>query len=221
MNNDQLYSNDIHRFGRISTSIAIFLMFLVPIGTTLYFRVELDWKNVIAAALQLCVVFIPVQLTEVLSFTPLLGSGGTYLSFVTGNVMNMKLPAATSAQRLLNVEAASPEGEVVSLLAIGMSSITTTLILFVGMLALTPLQPILSAPILQPGFNNIMPALMGTMLLPHLLKRPQMCVVPAIIATVLAFVDPKYGLNQGYWMLVTMAASIAVAVYTTKGKKTI
>ena len=214
--NDVAYFNEIHRFGRISTTIAIVLMFMVPLGTMLYFGVEVNWQATFAAAAQLCVVFIPVQLTEVLSFTPLLGAGGTYLSFVTGNVMNMKLPAATSAQRLLNVDPASSEGEIVSILAIGMSSITTTLILFVGMLLLTPLQPILSAPFLKPGFDNIMPALMGTMLLPHLLKRPKVCIVPAIVATLAALFDGRYGFNQGYWMILTMAFAIGIAVLTTK-----
>ena len=127
------YYSSIHRLGRWSTLIGIALMFMVPIAATIIYDVNLNTATIVAAAIQLCIVFIPTQLTEVISFSPILGAGGTYLSFITGNVMNMKLPAAAAGHRLMNVEPHSDEGEVVSVLAIGMSSITTTLIIFAGM----------------------------------------------------------------------------------------
>ena len=98
------YYSSIHRLGRWSPLIDIVLMFMVPLVTTIIYDVKLNPAAIIAAAIQLCIVFIPTQLTEVISFSPILGAGGTYLSFITGNVMNMKLPAAAAGHRLMDVE---------------------------------------------------------------------------------------------------------------------
>ena len=215
MNNQQQdYYASIHRLGRWSTIIAILLMFSVPLFSTLYYQVDLNVTTVLAAAAQLCIVFIPTQLTEVISFSPVLGAGGTYLSFITGNVMNMKLPAAASGHKLANVEPHSDEGEVVSVLSIGMSSITTTVIIFLGMFLLTPFLPYLENPILQPGFNNIMPALLGTMLLPYLLKHTKYAIVPLVLALLAGIVVPsaKYSSYQGYLLLAIMVISVIATI---------
>lgn len=215
----QDYYSSIHRLGRWSTLVAIGLMLCVPLFTTLFFKVELNWALVFAAAVQLCIVFIPTQLTEVLSYSPILGSGGTYLAFITGNVMNMKVPAANAGHKLLGVEPHSEEGEVVSVLSIGMSSIVTTLIVFLGIFALAPLMPYLSSPSLQPAFNSIMPALMGAMLLPHLLKNFKLTLVPILLVTLAGIFITKYSTYQGYLMLVVMVCSVAASILLTKNKE--
>lgn len=220
----QDYYTSIHRLGRVSTLAAILLMFSVPLISTLYYGVDLNFATILAAAAQLCIVFIPTQLTEVLSFSTILGAGGTYLSFITGNVMNMKLPAAASGHKLANVEPHSDEGEVVSVLSIGMSSITTTVIIFLGMFLLTPFIKYLENPVLQPGFNNIMPALLGTMILPYLLKHTKVAVVPLVLSVVAGILIPsaKYSSYQGYLLLAVMVvsvfASIKLSSQTQKGE---
>lgn len=206
------YDDEIHAFGRFSTITAIILMFSVPFGIMLYYDVNINWTATFAAALQLCIVFIPTNLIEVISFSPILGSGGTYLSFITGNVMNMKLPAATSALHLAEVEPHSDEGEVVLVLSIGASSITTTIIVFVGMLLLAPLTPILQSEFLKPAFSNIMPALLGTMLFPAFLKTPKYAIVPLILSTLAGVYVVNYGANQGYLLICIMIISVIAAL---------
>ncbi len=210
------FNDSIHTLGRWSNTVAILLMFCVPLVTMITYKVEVDWATTFKAAMQLCIVFIPTQFTEVLSFTPIIGAGGTYLSFITGNVMNMKVPAATSGHRLMNVEPHSEEGEVVSIIAIGVSSLVTTLIIFVGMFALKPLTPLLASELLKPGFNNIMPALMGAMLLPHLIKNRKYVVVPLILSTIAGVFVAKYAMVQGYLLIGIMIASVIAAIVLTK-----
>ncbi|QQK06909.1 hypothetical protein [Miniphocaeibacter halophilus] len=207
-NND--YYSSIHRLGRISTLIVIILMFMIPIVTMFVFNIKVDWKTTLAAAAQLCIVFIPTQFTEVVSFSPILGSGGTYLSFVTGNVSNMKLPAASSCHKMAKVDPSSDEGEVISVLAIGASSIVTAVILFLGIFLLSPVVKYLQSDIIQPGFNNIMPALVGAMLMPYLLKKPKIAVVPFLIALIAGIILPAatYSNLQGFLLLGTMVISV-------------
>lgn len=207
------YYEEVHTFGKYSNLTAVGLMFLVPIVMMLYFDVSIDVGATFAAALQLCIVFIPTNFIEVVSFSPILGSGGTYLSFITGNVMNMKVPAAAAGHRLAEVEPHSDEGEVISVLAIGMSSITTTIIVFAGMFLLAPLIPFLSSAVLKPGFDNVMPALLGTMILPSLIKTPKFAILPLILATAAGVIIGRaYGLYQGYILIGIMIISVLFAL---------
>lgn len=141
---------------------------------------------------------------EVVSFSPFLGSAGTYLSFITGNIMNMKLPAATNALRVNDMERGTDEGEVITTLAIGASSIVTTLILFLGMLFLgNLLVPIITGPALAPAFNNVTPALTGALAAPYFMKNKKLS-IPTIIAAVLLYLILGYSFmsaNYSYFML--------------------
>ena len=86
---------------------------------------------------------------------------GTYLSFVTGNITNLKAPAALNALELAEADVKTEEGEVVATVAIAVSSIVTTLIIVLGVVLITPLTPILNSPALAPAFDQILPALFG------------------------------------------------------------
>lgn len=141
---------------------------------------------------------------EIVSFLPFLGSAGTYLSFITGNIMNMKLPAATNALRVNDVERGSDEAEVFTTLAIGASSIVTTLILFLGMLFLgNLLVPIITGPALAPAFNHVTPALTGALAAPYFLKNKKLS-LPTIIAAAMLYLVLGYNFmleNYSYFML--------------------
>ena len=91
----------------------------------------------------------------------MLGAGGSYLSFVTGNISNLKLPVALNALEQTNANIRTEEGEIVSTVAIAVSSIVTMVIICLGVLLITPLTPILDAPVLAPAFAQILPALFG------------------------------------------------------------
>lgn len=219
MNEDLKYEREIHSFGRSSNLIAVALMLFVPVATMLYFDVSLNVSATFLAALQLSLVFIPTNLIEVISFAPILGSGGTYLSFVTGNVMNMKVPAAKSGHIIAKVEPHSKEGEIISILAIGVSSLVTCFILFIGMILSAPLMPILSAPFLAPGFSNVMPALLGIMIIQAIIKTPKLAILPLILAFFAGVFVPNYGLYQGYVLISIMFISVLFAIFYSKKSK--
>ena len=103
------------------------------------------------------------SVAEFLIYTPMLGAGGGYLAFITGNLINMKIPCAVNARDLAGVRTGTPENEIVSTLSIATSSLVTIVILALGVLALVPLQPVLQSPALQPAFANVVPALFGAM----------------------------------------------------------
>lgn len=204
--NTDNYVNSTHRIGKISTSIAVLLILMVPAVITLIYGkgVEIDFSNTISAIITLTAIYGVVSVVEVVSFSPFLGSAGTYLSFITGNIMNMKLPAATNALRVNNVERGTDEGEVITTLAIGASSIVTTIILFFGMLFLGRLLvPVITGPSLAPAFNNVTPALTGALAAPYFLKNKKLS-IPTVIAGCLLYLILGYSFmssHYSYFML--------------------
>lgn len=201
VNTQESYTNTTHRIGKFSTFIAILLILMVPaVITAIYGKdVKIQISNTVSAIITLSAIYGVVSVVEVVSFSPFLGSAGTYLSFITGNIMNMKLPAATNALRVNNVERGTDEGEIITTLAIGASSIVTTVILFLGMLFLGRLLvPVITGPALAPAFNNVTPALTGALAAPYFLKNKKLS-IPTVIAGCLLYLILGYDfMSSGY-----------------------
>lgn len=200
------YRNATHRLGRISGLIAIALILMVPAVITFVYRHEItfDFPRTFSAIVTLTAIYGVVSVVEVVSYCPFLGTGGSYLSFITGNIMNMKLPAAMNALRVNKLDRDSEEAEVVTTLAIGASSLVTTGILFLGMLFLgNLLVPIITGPALAPAFDNVTPALTGALAAPYFLKNKKLS-IPTVVAGCALYLGLGYSFmsaHYSYFML--------------------
>lgn len=215
------YGKSINRLGRITSIIALFFMFLVPMGTAAIFGLEFNISESLGAAASLIAIFLPTAVVENISYYPVLGAGGMYLSSITGNILNMKLPAAISGMKIAQVEPGTDEGDVISVLSIGTSSVVTTIIVFTGLFLGKALLPILSSPILAPGFQNITPALMGAVAVPSLLQNKKLAVVPVILAigAYLIIGSARFGMVQSYVLISVMALSVLAGYIMFKKEK--
>ena len=90
--------------------------------------------------------------------------------------------------------------------------------LALGVLLLTPLQPVLSSPALQPAFNNVVPALFGAMAYKYFRKDVRLAVIPLAAMTVLFILVPS--LTSSTSMMILPAGAIAIALAWFKFKKT-
>jgi hypothetical protein len=145
---------------------------------------------------------------ETITFTPMLGAGGAYLSFVTGNISNLKLPCAINALEQNDVSINTEEGEIISTIAIATSSIVTTIIIIVGVILIVPLTPVLEAPILVPAFEQMLPALFGGLGVAFVSKNWKIAVAPVLLMLVLFIFVPA--LNAG-----TVGIMVPVSVVFT------
>ena len=208
----QSYLNSTHRLGRVSGIIAVLLILMVPAVITFVYRnqITLDMPKTMSAFITLTAIYGMVSMVEVVSFCPFLGTGGTYLSFITGNIMNMKLPVAMNSLRVNKLDRDSEEAEVVTTLAIGASSLVTTFILFLGMLFLgNLLVPIITGPELAPAFNNVTPALTGALAAPYFVKNKKLS-IPTVIAGCVLYLVMGYSFmssNYSYLMLAFIVIS--------------
>jgi hypothetical protein len=195
-------------YGKIWIWTAAVVILLVPVVICLAYNAWPSAANVLKGLLGVAPLFWTVGVVEVITYTPMLGVGGTYLGFVTGNITSIKAPAALTAMENLGVKADSEEGEVVSTIAIATSSIVTTLIIAIGVALLTVIAPVLNSPVLAPAFENILPALFGGLGVVFISRNWKIAVVPIALMLVLFIAIPA--LNEG-----TVGIMVPVSVVFT------
>src|SRR5690625_1818972 len=208
------FHNEINTLGIVTSIIALISMFAVPLGIAWYFDIDFNIWDALLASTGLIAIYLPTAVAENISFYSVLGAGGMYLSSITGNILNMKLPVVVSAQKIVDVEPGTEEGDVVSIIAIGVSSLVTVVILFLGMALIgTWLVPILNHPVVKPGFDNVTPALLGAIAIPQFLSDKKLSITPvALVLLILLILGADgYGSYQSYILLGVMAVSVSVA----------
>lgn len=211
------YEDKVHKWGRISTSLAIVLFLSFPLFVSIYYNAWPGWGPFLSGLLGIAPIFWVVGAIEAFTFGPMLGSGGSYLGFVTGNLTNLKVPAALNALQSMGAEANTEEGDVVCTIAIAVSSIVTTIVLILGMLLLAPLQPILQSPTLAPAFDNILPALFGGLAVVFVSKNWKIAVAPLLLMLVLFIAMPS--LSSSVSVLVPVGAVFTILVSRALYKK--
>ncbi|HPU01738.1 MAG: hypothetical protein GX890_02585 [Firmicutes bacterium] len=203
------YSEKVHTWGRSWCALAMIMFMLFPAAAGLYYRAWPYGMGLLKGLLGVAPIFWTVGAIEAFTFSPMLGSGGSYLGFVTGNLANLKVPCALNAMEIAGVKPGTEEGELISTIAIAVSSIVTTLIIFAGVLLLSWLQPILESELLAPAFANILPALFGALAVVFISRNWKIALAPLLFMLVLFISVPS--LSGSVSILVPVGAIIAIA----------
>ena len=190
------YINKMHRWGRAWAVITCAMIFAFPFALAIVFNAWPDFGVFLTGLFGVAVTFWPVGIIEVITYTPMLGVGGTYLSFVTGNLTSLKVPCALDAMEKAEVKADSDEGEVISTIAIATSSIVTILIILVGVILIMPLLSLMEQfPQISYAFDNVLPALFGGLGVVFIAKNVKLAIAPVILMLALFITIPA--LNSG------------------------
>ena len=189
-NKNLSYMDSVHRDGRIWNIGVMIILILFPVAVALIFGAMPDWLGVTKGLIATAPMYWAVAVVEVITFIPMLGAGGSYLSFVTGNISNLKLPCAINALENAELDPKSEEGEIVSTIAIAVSSIVTTVIIALGVLLIMPLRPILSNPALSPAFDQMLPALFGALGVALVSKNWKIAIAPIVLMLILFIFVP-------------------------------
>lgn len=214
MDREKYYENYMirtHRLGRIISVLTLFMLVGAPfvIGGVLGAMPDLAavGRGFLAAGM----VWTVSSVVEFLVYTPMLGAGGSYLAFITGNLINMKIPCAVNAKEITGAKSGTAENEVISTLSIATSSLVTVLVLAAGVALMIPLQPILQSPALRPAFDNVVPALFGAMAYKYFRKDPRLAVVPLLIMTVLFTLVPSLAGSVSFMIIPAGAIAIGLS----------
>ena len=211
MKKNMTYIDSVHRDGRIWNIGVMILLLAFPVAVAIVFSAAPDWGALLKGLIATAPMYWAVGAIETVTFVPMLGAGGSYLGFVTGNISNLKLPCALNALEQNEVSANSEEGEVISTIAIATSSIVTTLIIILGVILIAPLTPVLQAPALQPAFAQILPALFGGLGVAFVSKNWKIAVAPIVLMLILFVFVPA--LNAGtVGIMVPVSALFTIAI---------
>ena len=205
------YTRGTHRIGRICTVITLLLLVGAPFLMGAYLGALPDLGAVAKAFLSVGLVWTVSSVVEFLIYTPMLGAGGGYLAFITGNLINMKIPCAVNARDIVGAKTGTPENEIISTLSIATSSLVTILVLALGVLLLTPRKPILQSEALQPAFSNVVPALFGAMAYKYYRNHMNVAVAPLMLMSVLFVLVPSLIASTSMMIIPSGALAIGIA----------
>ena len=206
------YIDKMHKWGRIWAIVTCAIILLFPVALAIVFGEWPDFKTFIGGLYPIALTFWPVGIIEVITYTPMLGVGGTYLGFVTGNLSSLKVPCALDSMDKANVKSDSDEGEVISTISIATSSIMTILIIFIGVILLSLLQGFFENPTLAYAFDNVLPALFGALGVVYMSRYFKIAVLPMTLM-VLLFVFVPY-LNSGMVGIMIPVSMVITLIYS-------
>ena len=204
------FNNSLHRLGKILLLISMILLLSVPFVIGALNSVMPGLGGFLSGMAKVGIIYIPVAIVEFLVYTPMLGVGGSYISFLTGNVTNMKIPCAMNARDMARTTVGTPENEIISTISTATSAIVTTLVIVVGVLLIVPLQPVLQSETLLPAFNNVVPALFGALGLKYFAKSPKIAVIPLLLMSLLCVFVPA-AISQTSLLMIP-AGGLALAI---------
>ena len=208
-----LYREKMHKYGRIFMIMGIFVMFSAPTTIWLMTGVAPNVAHMIAGVLALSVIYLPGGLIEMMTYSPLLGTSATYLAFVTGNLINLKVPCVMNATEICKTEINTPENEVVSTISVAFSSITTVVILSLGILLLIPLKPILESEVLAPAFSWVISALFGALGYKYFKNNWLLIISPVTVVIILSIFMPTFVNSQ---VIIIIIIAVIATLITSK-----
>ena len=211
MKNERSYIDSVHHAGRVWNLSVMVILMLFPAAVSVLFSVPIDWRGFALGMIATAPMYWSVGLIETFTYVPMLGAGGSYLAFVTGNITNLKAPAALNALELVKADIKTEEGEIVSTIAIAVSSIVTTLIIVLGVVLITPLTPILNSPALAPAFDQILPALFGALGVVYISRNLKIAVAPVALMQTLFIAIPALGSLVSIMVPVGVLFTLAVS----------
>lgn len=206
-----------HFVGRWWMLTGFALLLAVPAAICVVYDAWPPLTWVLEGLLGVAPIYWTVGSIEVLTYVPMLGTGGSYLGFFTGNLTSLKVPCALNAMESAGVEPGTEEGEVISTIAIGVSSLVTTAVIALGVLMLSSIRGFIESPALQPAFDNILPALFGPLAVVYVSKNWRVAMAPLVFMVVLFVCVPSLASSVG--VLVPVGAIIAIAAARILYKK--
>ena len=204
------YMKNTHRLGRAVSMVTLMLLLGAPFMIGALLGAMPDLGAVARGFVSVGLVWTVSSVVEFLVYTPMLGAGGSYLAFITGNLINMKIPCAMNAKDIVGTKSGTRENEIISTLSIATSSLVTILVLAAGVLLLTPLRPVLQSPRLAPAFANVVPALFGAMGYKYYRQNLRLAAVPLVIMSVLFILAP--GLTSSTSLMIIPSGAIAIGL---------
>ena len=209
----------MHLIGRLWLAAGMVLICTIPLWLALSYGVEPEWEVFGSAAVISPMIIMALSgVAEPVIYSPMVGVNGMYLSFLTGNLSNLKIPCVVKAQEIAGTKRGTEEDEIVATIAVATSSLITILIIGIIVLCLAVIpnltEKIEEAPYLTPAFGCVVYALFGSLGGKYIVKNPKLAIGPIIIVVVVSIVLGVVGMDPGSaYLFVGIAVCLIFAVW--------
>lgn len=180
------YIDDVTKIGRGTMILGAVASLLPALVMTFYFGFNPGVAAIMAGAISQISVSGAFYFSEPISYYPIVGRAGMYMGFLSGNLVNMRIPAAISSQEASGHVAGTEEGSIMGTIGIGVSIWIGIFFLLISVIAG---QTLLTK--LPPSFMSmltlIIPALFGGVFMQFAIKCPR----TAVFALTIAFAMTK------------------------------
>ncbi|MFA7126584.1 MAG: hypothetical protein WC182_03340 [Bacilli bacterium] len=193
MKKERSFIDNLHVWGKVWGLIAAVAIISFPFLLMVIYQTGPNWKGLLNGFLAVVPMFWAVGIIEIFTYVPMIGVGASYLSFVTGNITNLKAPVAMTALVNAKMKAGTEEGEVITTIAVAISSIVTTFIIAIGVLLIVLIKPVgtfLQSEAIAPVFNNVLPALFGGLAVVYISRNWKLAIFPMVLMLVLFIFIP-------------------------------
>lgn len=182
-----------HRIGRLTLGIAI-IASLLP-GLYLGFVVG-AWPGigVIFSGFLAVLAFVGIiWIVEPISYFPVLGVSGSYMSFLSGNIGNMRMPVTISCQQAVEAEPGSRKAEVAAVLGVAVSVWVNLVFLLALIIIGGTLIDMLPEPVRIAIKDYTLPALYGAVLVMFMKSGTVGTASLGLVAGLAVFLSPIPG----------------------------
>lgn len=205
------------RYGRLTLSLGIIAALVPGIILSFGFSLMPPISALLASTMAIVSMSAPNYIIEPVSYSPILGIPGTYMSFLSGNISNMRLPCSIAAQKAAEVESGTEEGSIISTIGIAVSILVNISILTIGVILGGSVLSKIPAEVVE-KLNLILPALFGSVFGQVFLQDKKLGLV-AIVISVLTIILSKQGIiPQSLVVLICVFGTILIARAMYKDK---
>lgn len=219
---DRIYSEKylpgIIRWGKITSWLAVLLSFGPALVMALVYRTVPPFSAIVAGFVSIASVVGVIWVVEPISYFPIVGVPGTYISFISGNISNLRIPCATVAQKVAGVEPGTSEGNIIATLGIATSVVSNVIIMTLGVILGTTILTMVPKGVLD-ALNYLLPALFGALFVQFSFARPALAPFGLGLGILLTLGTRSGILPSWLTTLGAVAGTIAVGVLMYKKKK--
>lgn len=213
-------TNWSHNFGQFSGYTIAIVMALIPVIMSWYYDIWPKAEYVMPGFLALLSLMGSFGVAECLAYPPIMGPAGVYMAYLTGNTSALKMPCAISAMKITDVKFGTDEGNAVAMISVGVSTLTVTVVIIMGVILAVPLEPVLKSPVLAPSINSVVPAILGGLLGSVIYGNLKYYVLPLVAAVLLlAFTQINTALIIVILLVVSLSNGILLKSYLYKRNK--
>lgn len=213
------YHSWIHKFGIASSLLLFAAMTAFPIVVSAVYGVWPDLKELWPGFVAAVLFMAPYWPAETIGYMSVMGPGALYMSYITGNVTNLRMPATIGTINSLGIKPNTDECHTMAIIACGASIITAIVVIALGVVVAAPLAPVLESPVIQPAFDYVVPALFGGLVAQTVLKGKKQFLYFLVPLAICLFFCYFTAMNSAYYMLIAIAVSVGVYVFDYKQEK--